>query len=92
MSEQWLNDSALRLDAELANPAVILGADLRTGRLSVAVDLQRDPALDRAALEAQVLALVEVYLEEGRQAGSVAEGTTATQAVEFGEGRWGFDR
>jgi hypothetical protein len=91
MSEQWLSDSAQRLDAALASPAVALGVDLRAGVLSVVVDPERDPALDRDALEAQVLALVEGYLAEGRRAGSVAEGTSATQAVEVAEGSWGWD-
>ena len=89
MSARWLEQTALRLDADLSNPAIGVGVDLDAGRLTVSVDRQVDPDLGGNSFTAKVHEFVAGYLAQGQQGGSVADGVTADQAVEIGEGHFG---
>lgn len=89
ISENWLNSSMARLDADMPT-ATIVFANLEEGRLYASVDRDQATDVQDEVFAEQVLALVAGYLEEGRAAGSVAEGVTVDEAVGITEASVGF--
>lgn len=89
MSDIWLERTAQRLNEDLSNPAVSVGADLEAGKLYAAIDRRKAPDLQDDVFTEQVRELMETYLSDGRQEGAVAEGVTAEQAIDIVDGHFG---
>lgn len=89
ISENWLTSSMERLNADMPT-ATIAFANLEEGRLYAAINRDEAPEVKDDVFTKQVHTLVASYLDEGRAAGSVAEGVTVDEAVGITEASFGY--
>ena len=89
ISESWLTSSMERLNADMPT-ATIVFVNLEEGRLYASINRDEAPEVQDDVFAEQVRTLVASYLEEGRAAGSVAEGVTVDEAVGITEASAGF--